>query len=508
MLHASAPRRSTPTHALPLLAAAFTCATASMLSAGGTTSQVSVATGGEMAFCSSPEVFCYSITASISDNGRYVSFSSVAGNLVGGPLPTGRQVYLHDRLGCQTIRISQTPSGDPANGASDNSSVTADGRYVAFQSNATNILPDVTAGVNQIYLRDTQTNETTLISRGTDGQPGNGSSAAPTITPDGRYIVFQSGASNLVVTDTNGYIDIFVHDVQTQSTVRVNVTDDGKQALSGHSRRATISPDGRFVGFDSHATNFADNVNSFFQVYLHDRDANETGVFDQPGGISTSLVSQDALGNSANNNATWASITDDGQLVAFVSSATNLVDGVTNGVLDVFVVDRETGNITRESVGPQGQQGSEISFGARISGNGDYVSFHSGSPQFLGGGFPLGYSHIFRRDRHTGELEVISVDSDGELATNTSEHAVMTPNGQTFAFSSTAQDLVPNHSNPWADVYVRSLTPADINGDGVVDVSDLLLLLSAWGESCTMADLNDDGNVNVSDLLLLLSNWG
>jgi Tol biopolymer transport system component len=485
----------------------------------GTTWQVSVATGGEPALCATPGSFCYSISAAISADGRYVSFSSEADNLASVAGSEGvdtTQIYLHDRLACTTTLVTRSLAGGFANSSSSLSSLSADGRYLAFDSSATNLLPGVDNGLSQVYLYDRTLAGYTLISGSPliVGQEGNGASAVPTLSADGRYVSFQSAASDLVAGDTNGLIDIFVHDRQTQITVRVNVTDAGHQAEftggpnGGHARRPSMSSDGRFVVYDSGANNLSDNPAGDFRAYRHDRDSDGNGVFDEPGGIDSTLVSVDSGGVAANGQSYWPTVTADGSLVAFISTASNLVPNDTNGELDVFVHDLVTAQTTRESVGPAGEQGSSLSFWPKLSAGGEYLSFHSASPEFVGGGAPTGSSQVLRRDRATGQLAVISVNTAGDHGNSSSEQAVMTPNARIFAFSSVAGNLVASDPNIWADVYARSLRPADINNDGVVDDYDLTLARRQLGAVCTSADVNGDGIVDDEDLLAILSDWG
>lgn len=486
----------------------------------GTTWQVSVATGGQPALCSTPQVFCYSISAAISADGRYVSFSSHADNLASVPGSVGvdtTQIYLHDRLACTTTLVTGSPGGGMANSASNLSSLSADGSLLAFDSSATNLLPGVDNGFQQVYLHDRNLGVNTLISGSPliAGQEGNGDSALPTLSAHGRYVSFQSEASNLVSGDTNGLVDIFVHDRQAQATVRVNVTDDGQQAeytggpTGGHSRRPSLSSDGRFVVYDSGANNLSDNPAGDFRVYLHDRDSDGNGVFDEPGGIHSTLVSVDSDGVAASGHSYWPTVTDDGSLVAFISEASSLVPNDTNGAIDVFVHDLETAQTTRESVGPAGEQGSLLSFWPKLSAGGQYLSFHSASPEFLvSGGVVTANSQVLRRDRATGLLTVISVSTAGEPGHGHSEQAVMTPNARVFAFSSIAGNLLGSDPNPWADVYAHSLRPADINNDGVVDHADLSLARGRLGATCSSADVNGDGIVDFDDLLAIWSDWG
>ena len=285
----------------------------------------------------------------------------------------------------------------------------------------------------------------------------------------------------------------------------------GVQA-NGPTRRPHMSSDGRFIVFDSLATNLtADSFTASPQAFLLDRDANETGIFDEAGGTSITLQSFSSSQQPANAAVWWPTVSDDGQLVGFASTASNLVAGDTNGAMDIFVRDRGLGQTTRESVGPGGQQtfGGNY-FPIRFTSDNRYLTFHSPSHELVAGGHN-GMTHIFRRDLHTGENEIVSRNSDGELADSSSEVGIPNATGDVIAFTSAGYNLIPGGiTNPgWVNTYVRRFRSADLNGDSVVDVSDLLMLLGQWGVSeCAIGDLTGDGAIDVSDLLMLLSDWG
>jgi len=481
--------------------------------ASPTTSLVSVGTDGEFPDCGAPENFCFSIGPAVTPDGRYVAFESVAPNIAPGPPLSDpiSQVLVHDRQTCTTVRVSESPSGQPGDDPSSDATLSADGQLVAFRSRAGNLVPDSTRGTEQVYVYNAKTQALEMISRSPDGVPGNGNAAVPQISDDGRHVLFQNSASNLVPNDTNDDPDIFVYDRQTETMTRVNVSESGEQA-NGPSRRPGMSPDGRFVVFDSSASNLVDQPFSSNQVFLLDRDSDENGVFGEPDGRTLTLVSVNDTGEPGNGFSSWGVPSPDGQKVVFSGSASvdNLVPGDTNNDTDVFVRHLDTGTTTRESVGPNGEQTSAGSFfPLDFSADGQFLTFHSAAQELVDGGHN-GVTHIFRRNLKTGQNMIISRNSDGELADQSSEVGVMAANGQTVAFTSAATNLEPGfENNLWVNVYVRALQPSDLNGDNVVGVSDLLLLLSEWGAGdCSVADINDDGDVAVADLLELLSSWG
>jgi hypothetical protein len=270
-----------------------------------------------------------SCAASISADGRFVAFSSSASNLAPGDTNDALDIFVHDRQTGATTRVSLASDGSEANGYSWRASISADGRLVAFDSKASNLAPDDTNGFLDVFVHDRQTGATTRVSLASDGGEGNGDSAYASISADGRLVAFASWASNLTPNDTNDTWDVFVHDRQTGATTRVSL-DSGSEAKNGHSWRASISADGRLVAFDSEASNLVpDDTNVTWDVFVHDR---QTGA--------TTRVSLASDGGEGNGDSAYASISADGRLVAFDSWASNLTPDDTNGDSDVFVHDR------------------------------------------------------------------------------------------------------------------------------------------------------------------------
>jgi Tol biopolymer transport system component len=156
---------------------------------------------------------CWSSYPSISSDGRYVAFSSLASNLVAGDTNGAYDIFVHDRQTGVTTRVSVDSSGNEGNDISGAPSISSDGRYVAFESYASNLVADTDSGLD-IFVHDRQTGMTSRVSVNSSGNKGNGASIYPSMSSDGRYVAFESDASNLVACDTNGWPDIFVHDRQ------------------------------------------------------------------------------------------------------------------------------------------------------------------------------------------------------------------------------------------------------------------------------------------------------
>ena len=288
-----------------------------------------------------------------------------------------------------------------------------------------------------------QTTERVSIATG-GGQAIGGNSYPPAISADGRFVVFSSTATNLVSGDTNGYGDIFVHDRQTGTTERVSVATGGGQGTGGASYDPAISADGRFVAFYSLATNLVSgDTNGAADVFVHDR---QTGT--------TERVSVATGGGQANGGSYIPAISADGRFVAFYSFATDLVGADTNGFVDIFVHDRQTGTTERVSVATGGGQVTGSSYNPAISADGRFVAFESEASGFVSGDTNAAYD-VFVHDRQTGTTERASVSTGGGQATADSYSGAISADGRFVAFHSVATNLVGGDTNGAADVFVH-----------------------------------------------------
>lgn len=204
----------------------------------------------------------------LSSNGRYVAYTSIANNLVIGDSNGFYDVFVHDRQTGNTTRVSVATNGTQGNEISYEPSISGDGRYVSFWSEANNLVNGDTNGVTDVFVHDRQTGVTQRVSVASNGTEGNGMSENHSISGDGQYVVFDSEASNLVSNDTNGYNDIFIHDRQTGETRLVSVDSDRIQGNLA-SLSPSISADGSKVVFSSSSTNLViDDTNGKFDVFV------------------------------------------------------------------------------------------------------------------------------------------------------------------------------------------------------------------------------------------------
>ncbi len=317
---------------------------------------------------------------SISADGRFVAFHSFATNLVPGDTNGVRDIFVHDRQTGTTSRVSVDSAGAQGNAESTFTAISADGRYVAFKSDASNLVASDTNGRADVFVHDRQTGATLLASRHTDGSLGNSDSYLPSLSGDGRYVAFQSFASNLVTGDTNGQEDSFVHDTLTGTTIRISVDSNGVQG-NQPSAFSSMSADGTHVAFASASALVTEDTNSRYDAYVHNL---LTGT--------TTRASLDSSGFQGDMNSYAPTLSADGRFVAFFADATNLVPFDTNNVRDIFIHDRQLGT-TRRVSGSLGE-GNDDSVYPVISADGKYVAFLSHATNLVSGD-TNGFEDIF-----------------------------------------------------------------------------------------------------------------
>jgi Tol biopolymer transport system component len=340
--------------------------------------------------------------------------------------------------------VSVAPDGAEANDDSFEPAISADGTHVAFYSFASNLVLDDTNGMSDIFVHDGYTGVATRVSLASDGSEANGSSYRPVISAEGEIVAFASRADNLVTDDGNGLDDVFVHDCGSGVTTRVSVASDGTEA-SGSSRDPSISCDGLSVAFSSQAENLvAGDTNEMSDVFV--RDLTGTGT--------TTRVSVAWDGSQANAVSGTPVISCDGNYIAFSSGADNLVPNDTNGVSDVFVHDRASGSTYRVSLAPDGNEANGNSYSSAISGNGRYVAFQSYADNLVAGD-TNGRPDIFVHDRDTGQTIRVNVDSDGNESSGSGSEPAISMDGNYVVFRSYADDLVSDDTNQDVDIFVR-----------------------------------------------------
>jgi hypothetical protein len=337
----------------------------------------------------------------ISADGRFVTFDSSSPNLVPGDTNWKYDVFVHDRLMHTTERVSVSSNGDEADFNCKQTSISADGRYVTFYSRSRTLVIGPSGGTEHIFLHDRKTHVTELITVDPMGDPAGGPAYSSVISPDGRYVAFQSWGKNLIPNDNNFTSDVFVRDRMLGITEIVSLSSSGSPGDFASGGRPAISADGRFVAFQSEATILVPGDNNGQRdIFIHDRELH-----------TTERVSLDSLGSEVNGGSSGPYLSADARYVTFQSLASNLVAGDSNLVYDIFVRDRLTGTTQRVSLDSNGIEGNDGSTNPSISANGQFVAFDSNASNLVSGD-TNGFSDVFVRDRTTGsELNTIILTS-------------------------------------------------------------------------------------------------
>ena len=352
----------------------------------------------------------------------------------------------------ETVLVSANGAGTGSgNGFSFAPVMSADGRFVAFESLATDLVPDDANGDFDVFVRDLKTGTTTLVSANRAGTgSGNGFSFAPAISADGRFVAFESFATDLVADDdANADFDVFVRDLKTGTTTLISVNRAGGGSGNGFSSAPAISADGRLVAFESVAGDLVDNdTNGDIDVFVRDLKTD-----------TTTLVSVNYAGtNSGNSQSRFPVFSADGRSVAFDSLAGDLVANDTNGSGDVFVRDLKTGTTTLVSVNRAGTDtGNNGSFARTISADGRFVLYESSASDLVVNDLN-GHEDVFVCDMKTGTTTLVSVNRAGTRSGNGFSTApAISSDGRLVAFFSEASDLIAGDTNDDVDVFVRSL---------------------------------------------------
>jgi Tol biopolymer transport system component len=406
---------------------------------GGSTTRVSVHSDGT-------EGNATSRFAAISGNSRYVVFHSSATNLVAGDANGTSDIFRHDLKKSKTILVTLDSGGLQANGPSTDPAVSGNGRWVTFESTATNLVAGDLGGKKDIFLRDESNDVTIRASVNSIGIEANEHSHEPDVGDNGRRIVFETRATNLDVTDTNTTNDIYLFEKGSGTTTRVSLAHDGSQ-LTGDSSFAALSDDGRFVTWiNTHPGAVPGKLSNRTDVFVREID---TGVMER---ASVGLGGADGDGN-----CNQPSLSADGRFVCFQSDSTNLVPGDTNGAYDVFVRDRLNGTTQRVSLAWDGSEANGSSSSADISADGRQVCFEALASNLVLGDVN-GIKDVFVRDCVAATTSLVSVTTGGGVGTGVSlcyRAASMSPDGRYVAFMSYESTLVANDTNGVEDVFVR-----------------------------------------------------
>jgi Tol biopolymer transport system component len=423
--------------------------------------------------------------------------------------------FVGPAFGATAERISVSVAGEQANDASFSASMSADGRYTAFVSLASNLVPGDTNNGCDVFVRDNSNGAIERVSvSSTEAQADTGFNCdAPAISADGRFVAFQSDGAGLVPNDSSTNSDVFVRDRELGTTERVSVGSDGETPIGngtefGNSLDPAISANGRFVAFMSSAQNLIPG-RQIFETHVYVRDL-ETGTIE--------IVSERPDGQTTNGPAAQPSLSGDGRYVAFVSYSEGLVPEDHNLGPDVFVRDRDTGTTEAVSVSSAGAlpQWRPQSEQPSISADGRYVAFKSNAGDLVAGDDFNDYD-IFVRDRVAGTTRMASVTSTGEQAYGgDSAGPSISADGRFVAFHSSAGNLSPGGGFGTSDIIVydvaRNVTkPLTLGQDFDEDDSVFSSLTADGGQIAFTSRNNDlvaDDTNGVSDVFRADVTWG
>ena len=393
--------------------------------------RVNVSTGGTQADSGGSE-------CSISANGRFVAFHSDATNLVAADTNGCSDVFVRDRLTGSTVRVSVAADLTEADGASFCPYISANGRYVAFDSQATNLSPNDVSAHQDVFVHDRETNAIVVASLGMSGQGGDGPSCGGPVSDDGRYAVFTTYATNMESPPVE-WIHVYYRDTQAAQTCRVTTDIISIEVFD----YPGMSSDGRYIAFYSEATT---------QVTGDTNGCADAFVYDRQTGTST-RVSVDSAGVEGNGLCNEVEISAGGRYVVFNSAASNLVAGDTNGQMDIYVHDTQSGQTTRASLADDGSEPNSGSGSGSVSSDGRYVCFRSAATNLVPGD-TNGKVDIFVRDLSTGATARVSVAHDSSQADDSSGWGRISADGRYVAFRSDATNLVAGDTNDAQDVFV------------------------------------------------------
>ncbi len=393
-----------------------------------------------------------SLFPSVSEDGRYVAFRSEATNIVADDTDTVRDIYVRDRQTGQVSLVSRASGPAGAKGARDsyNPRISANGRFVVFRSNATNLVPEDTDTLEDIYVRDLQANQTILVSRASTpvGAKGNGGSFNASISADGQRVAFRSEATNLSPEDTDTVPDIYVRDLSTNETILVSRASGVAGAKgTGFSEFPVISGDGRRVAFRSEAPNLvAEDPDPVEDIYVRDLQTSETLLVSRAAGA----------GAKGNARSTFVSISADGNLIAFDSQSTNLHPEDTLPDADVYLRDMTTGavELISRASGPAGAKAVPGSSEPAVSADGRYVAFQSAASN-LDPDDTDGTLDVYVRDRQTFSTEALSPALVNPY--NRSFEAQIAGDGKLVAYQADAGTAGSGSSVPPSDVWASAV---------------------------------------------------
>jgi Tol biopolymer transport system component len=390
-----------------------------------------------------------SASPDISANGRFVVFQSSASNLVRNDDNGAPDIFVHDRQTGKTRRISVKSNGQEAEvgGTSSDPDMTPNGRFIVFDSSAENLVPNDDNSAVDVFIHDRNTGKTRRVSVKSNGDQAEvGDSTDPVISDSGKLIAFTSLDEDLVPNDDNAFSDVFLHNRRTGKTRRVSVASNGDQTEEGANYSAAISGNGRVIAFTATGDDLAPNdANTIVDVLVRDLKTKETRL--------VSLRSNGDQGTGGDSSDPELSFK--GLVVAFESHAIDLVPSDGNDAEDIFVHSRITKKTRLVSVNSAGDEGNGSSEDLDMTNNGRFISFESSADNLVAAD-DNNHEDCFVYDRKTKKMRRISLRNNGnESLVDGSDDPDISAGAKFGAFESGATDLVPNDGNVYRDIFVR-----------------------------------------------------
>lgn len=368
-------------------------------------------------------------------DGRFVVFDSGSNDLVTGDGNNNRDIFRFDRELQRVERLSLDSAGGEGDGGSFDPHLSSDGRFLVFQSDASNLVAGDNNGESDIFLRDLQSGTIERVSLSSAGAEGDDDSGDPIVSDDGQLVIFESEASTLVPSDTNGEQDLFLRDLGSNTITRISLAPGGGES-DDNSRDPRGTPDLSCVVFESPATNLvAGDANARTDVFLWER---ATGII--------TLVSVTAGGVQGEDTSDNPAISADGRFVAFETSSSSLLATDTNDTDDIYVKDLSTGALERISVASDGTQGDMESENPDISGDGRFVVFQS-LASTLDPNHPNGFCDIFVHDRQTGTTARVNATVSGSEPNGESVEPSISRDGRFISFETEATNFTQDEDN-------------------------------------------------------------
>jgi hypothetical protein len=505
----------------------------------------------------------------ISQDGRFVLFTSTANNLAlttnntpfRAPLAACWNVYLRDRTSNTTALVSVNLTGIGGAGRDAlPAGISTNGQFALFESAADNLIASDTNNASDVFVRDLVNGTTILVSVNTNGVGGTGDSYSSVITPDGRYVAFTSGASDLVAGDTNGIPDVFVRDLQSGTTRRVSVgaKSTGSTVLPSISDAPAITPDGRYVAFYSSATNLVTGVKVAGEVYVRDLVGGNTvwastaarSLFQSVAGTTNATSCNPIISGDGNfvafetystsargillrysqqtgltdlihtnpvvtaSTANLLDMTPDGRFISFAANATGTSTAI-------YLWDAQAGTNLLVSANTNNMLSAVASCSSPVvSSNGQFVAFLSSASDLTTNTSAAGY-HLYLRDVSAGMTCLLDADTNGAgSGLDSTTVPVASEDGQFIAFESIQGNLVTNDCNHDFDVFLRSVSTgttelisarhpllASVTANGFstfsaqpVSQDGHYLAFASEGDNLVAGDTNQSRDVFVRDL--------